>query len=342
MLSKGFGGAERYFVDLTLALVKLGYDVQVICHRDFKQLSQLRFIPEIHIDTVAPFGWWDFLARRHICSAIARHRPAVVHAHLARGAYIAGRACALLKIPLVVNTHNYIDVKYYTHVDCFITATIDQKYYLLNCGIDERRIRVIPHFSSIRPLHTITPSARPQLIISSYGRFVRKKGFHILLRAFKIVIDSGKKISLHIGGDGPERSSLTKLCAQLGLDQYVRFCGWIEDVEDFVKTADICVLPSLDEPFGIAVLEMMAMGKPIVATRTQGPMEILDNNTAWLVAPGDVDALASALIDAADHETERLSKAGQALQVFRGKYTEGVIMPRILSLYLSLAGAPSE
>ena len=342
MLSKGFGGAERYFIDLSRALIEHGHNVQVICHKNFRQLPRLRSIPGLHVDTVYPFGWWDFFVRRRIFSAIARHRPVVVQAHLARGAYIAGRVCAELKIPLVVKTHNYVNLKYYSQVDCFITTTIDQRSYLLNRGIDEGRIRVIPNFSYMRPVQTVSRTGHTELIISSYGRLVRKKGFHVLLRAFKIVIDSGKKARLHIGGDGLERSSLISLCAQLGLDQHVRFCGWIEDVGDFLETADICVLPSLDEPFGIAVLEMMAMGKPIVATSTQGPMEILDNNTAWLVAPGDVDALASALIDAAGHESERLSKAGLALQVFREKYSGAVVVPQILSLYQSLTRSRTE
>ena len=342
MLSKGFGGAERYFVDLSCALVECGHDIQVICHKSFRQLPQLMAVPGVQVTTVNPLGWWDFFARRRIFSAIARHRPALVQAHLARGAYLAGRVCAKLKIPLVVKMHNYVDLKYYSRVDCFIATTLDQKSYLLKQGIDESRIRVIPNFSCIRPAQSAGPSRNTELIISSYGRLVRKKGFHVLLKAFRIVIDFGKKARLHIGGDGPERSNLQSLCAQLGLDEHVRFCGWVADVEDFVGVADICVLPSLDEPFGIALLEMMALGRPIVATRTQGPMEILNDNTAWLVAPGDVDALASALIDAAGHESERLSRAGLALQVFREKYAESVVVPQIVSLYQSLTRPQTE
>lgn len=342
MLSKGFGGAERYFVDLSRALVERGHEVQAICHKNFIQLPQLNSFPGLLVDTVSPLGWWDLFSRRRIFSAITRHRPVIVQAHLARGAYLAGRVCAELKIPLVVKTHNYVDLKYYSQVDCFITTTIDQRSYLLNHGIDEGRIRVIPNFSCMRQAQTIGRTGHTELIISSYGRLVKKKGFHVLLRAFKIVIDSGGKARLQIGGDGPERSSLISLCAQLGLDQHVSFCGWIEDVGGFMETADICVLPSLDEPFGIAVLEMIAMGKPIVATRTRGPMEILDNNTAWLVAPGDIDALASALIDAASHESERLSRAGLALQIFREKYSGAVVVPQILSLYQSLTRSRTE
>ena len=342
MLSKGFGGAERYFVDLSLALVKLGHEVQVICHRDFSQLSRLQTTPGLHVDTVAPLGWWDILARRRIRSAIIRYRPRVVQAHLARGAYLAGKACAQLKIPLVVKTHNYVDMKYYAHVDYFIATTADQKQYLLDHGVAEGNLRVIPNFSSILPAPAVTASGRAEMTIAGYGRLVRKKGFHVLLQAFKIMRDTGAPARLLIGGDGPEREALIRLSAQLGLDQQVVFCGWVEDVREFAQPADLFVLPSLDEPFGIVVLEMMAMGKPIVATRTQGPLEILDDNTAWLVAPGDVTILAAALIDAMGHESERTVKATQALQLFRQRYAESVVVPQIVSLYQSLIGAVSK
>jgi len=342
MLSKGFGGAERYFVDLSLALVKLGHQVQVICHEGFMQLSRLRSIPELHIDTVAPFGWWDIFARRRICSALARYRPQVVQAHLARGAYLAGKACAQLQIPLVVKTHNYVDLKYYGQVDCFIATTADQKNWLRDHGVAGGKIRIIPNFSSLPPAPAIAASGKAGMTIASYGRLVKKKGFHMLLQAFKILADSGARAILRIGGEGPEREALTRLSARLGLDQQVKFCGWVEDVQEFAKMADLFVLPSLDEPFGIVILEMMAMGKPIVATRTQGPMEILDDNTAWLVEPGNVSALAAALIDAANRESERAARAMQALHLFKNKYAESVVVPQIVSLYQSVIGAGSE
>ncbi|MGH8121042.1 MAG: glycosyltransferase [Gammaproteobacteria bacterium] len=342
MLSKGFGGAERYFVDLSLAQGKLGHEVQVICHKNFTQISRLRAAPGLHIDTVAPLGWWDLLARRRIGSAIARHRPEVVQAHLARGAFMAGKTCTRLNIPLVVKLHNYVDLKYYSHADCLIATTADQKNWLLDHGIASGNISVIPNFSSLQPVPVVTTSGKEELTIAAYGRLVRKKGFHVLLRAFRSLLDTGKKAVLRIGGDGPERRALAALCMQLGLDQHVQFWGWVEDVRAFAQTADLFVLPSLDEPFGIALLEMMALGMPIVATRTQGPMEILDDDCAWLIAAGDVTALASALIDAADHGSKRTARAMQALHVFRTRYAESVVVPQIVSLYQSLIAARSK
>lgn len=339
MLSKGFGGAERYFVDLTRALAGRGHEVQAICHGGFSRLADLRSIPGVHSETVSPLGWWDVFAGRRLCSLIARQRPAVVQAHLARGAHLAGRCCARQRIPLVVKTHNYVDMKYYTRVNSFIATTEDQKRYLQEQGIAGERIRVIPNFSSLPAVSGVTTGAGPVLNIASYGRLVRKKGFHVLIEAMGILRTAGVQASLHLGGDGPERRSLERLVDRRRLDRQVIFHGWIDDVREFARTADIFVLPSLDEPFGIAVLEMMALGKPIVATRTQGPLEILDSSTAWLVAPGRAGELANVLREAITREQERAGKAARALKLFREKYAEGVVVPQLESLYESLAGA---
>ncbi len=342
MLSKGFGGAERYFVDLAQALAETGHEIQVICNKHFKQIDQLRRATSIRVDVVSPMGWWDILARRKIHSFLIDFRPVVVQAHLARGAHMAGKLCKELRIPLIVKTHNYVDLKYYRYVDCFIPTTIDQQTYLVKQGIDAAKIRVIPNFSSVTPVNKVDTTRNNNPCIFSYGRFVKKKGFDVLLRAVKILIEKGRKINLYIGGDGPELNDLHKLCSQLGLEDYVTFTGWVDDIRVFADIGDIFVLPSLDEPFGIAILEMMALGKPIIATRTKGPVEILDNDMAYLVDPGNETALADALVLALDDAPGRLQKAEKALEVFRDKYSKEVVVTKLSDLYRNLANRKSN
>jgi glycosyltransferase involved in cell wall biosynthesis len=342
MLSKGFGGAERYFVDLTLALDEAGHEVQVICNKHFKQIDQLRQVPTIRVDTVAPLGWWDVLARRKIRAYLIDFQPVVVQAHLARGAHMAGKICKESGIPLIVKMHNYVDLKYYRNVDCFIPTTIDQQNYLIKQGIDAGKISVTPNFSSITPANRVETTRSNDPCIFSYGRFVKKKGFDVLLLAVKRLIETGRKINLYIGGDGPELNNLRKLCSRLGLEDYVTFTGWVDDIRVFADKGDIFVLPSLDEPFGIAVLEMMALGKPIIATRTKGPVEILDDDMAYLVDPGNESALADALVLALGDASGRLQKAEKALYVFREKYSKEVVVTKLLDLYLNLVNRKSN
>jgi glycosyltransferase involved in cell wall biosynthesis len=250
--------------------------------------------------------------------------------------------CANLGIPLIVKTHNYVDLKYYKNVNCFIVTTEDQKKYLLTNGIKKEIIRIIPNFSSLLVREQLKAVNNPEPVIVSYGRRVNKKGFHILLKAFKAVIDSGYKAKLRIGGEGPEFNSLQNLCNELNLAETAELVGWVDDVENFLVDADVFILPSLDEPFGIVVLEAMAMGKPIISTQTRGPKEILDNNTAYFVEPDDVDALSDMLCHVINDVSGRQQKAECALDVYRDNYSKEAVVSRLLALYEDIADKYSD
>jgi len=336
MLAKGFGGAERYFIDLSLELADKGHQLQVICHRDFSEINRFIRKSGITVESFPVAGWWDEVSLRKMGKAINHFKPDVVHAHLARGAYMAGKICLKSKTPLVVKTHNYVDLKYYKNVDAFITTTKDQQQYLIQEGIAPEKINVIPNFSRLPAIDTVSRHANDPLVIAACGRMVEKKGFHILLKAFKKVIESGAEVFLRLGGDGEEKNGLQHLCNDLGINNHVEFYGWVDSVGAFLENADIFVLPSLDEPFGIVVLEAMAKGKPLISTRTQGPSEILDDETSYLVETGSVDALANALSIAVTDQDGRLKKAEKALCAFNNTYSENVVVPKIVQLYVRL------
>ena len=336
MLAKGFGGAERYFVDLSSILAEEGHELQVICHSDFQEIDRLIRIPGITVSSFSVAGWWDIFSLNKMRKEIERFKPDIVQAHLARGAYMAGKICKKNKIPLVVKTHNYVDLKYYKNVDIFITTTKDQQQYLLREGISPEKTKVIPNFSRLPAVGAVSRHINDPLVIAACGRMVEKKGFHILLKAFNKVLESGARLSLRLGGDGKEKNDLQRLCEDLGINDHVEFYGWVDSISEFLEEADIFVLPSLDEPFGIIVLEAMAKGKPLISTRTQGPSEILDQETSYLVETGSVDALAKALSVAISDKDGRLKKAEKALCAFNSTYSENVVVPEIVRLYEGL------
>jgi glycosyltransferase involved in cell wall biosynthesis len=333
MLAKGFGGAERLFVDLVTMLACLGNDVLAICQAGSEVENILKNNSDIRIETVRVYSTRDPIAWRAIAKIIQKHDSDIVQSHLSRGTYLAGKACEKLKKPLVVTLHNYIDLKYYKNVTKFIPATKDQVDYLNQKGVSEKKIELIPHFSSLNPV--VEPIFRNDdvLVLGCYGRMVNKKGFHVLLNAFKKHIKKDGKTKLIIGGDGPELESLKSLSEKLEVSEHVKFIGWVKDVESFLNTIDVFVLPSLDEPFGIAVLEAMAMGKPIVATRSQGPREILNNKNAYLSEVNNIDSLFQKLASAARNKTEREAKAVQALADYKDLYAKEVVVAKFLKLY---------
>jgi glycosyltransferase involved in cell wall biosynthesis len=332
MLARGFGGAERSFVDLCAALTERGHRVQALCHDQFVARGQLEAIPGLNIAAVAVRGAFDWLAVRRLRRAIESFEPQIVQAHLARGALLAGRACGGL--PLLVKTHNYVKLKYYRRVDHFVTTTEDQARYLRERGIDAGRVTVIPNFSRLAAVEPAAFAAPVRFI--SYGRLVHKKGFDVLLRAAGKLRDSGHRFHLTIGGAGPEAEALSRLCRDLQLERCVELAGWVDDVGACLDEGDVFVLPSRDEPFGIAVLEAMARGKPIVATRSRGPLEILDEGTAELVAIDDADALAKAMAGFVARPERARQLARAALERYRARYCAEVVVPRYEGVYRML------
>lgn len=337
MLSQGLGGAERYFVDLCVALADRGHSIQAVFHRDFIARKELEAHPNIQCMPVRIFATWDVWARHAIREQVRIFSPHVMQAHLARGAHMGGRICKALGVPLTVKTHNRVNLKYYPHVNHFIATTSAQKNYLIEHGVESAHISIIPNFSAL-PSVAEAAVAHTPIRFCSYGRMVKKKGFDILLRAFRSFLDNGQQGFMQIGGDGIERRALETLATALNLNAHMEFVGWISDPAQILDGCDVFVLPSLDEPFGIVLLEAMARGKAIIATRTQGPLEIFDDTSAWLVETGDIASLANALTQAALQPDDVQEKSRAGLMRFKQIYSPDAVVPRILGVYKAMLG----
>lgn len=134
------------------------------------------------------------------------------------------------------------------------------------------------------------------------GRLVRWKGFHLALTAFRSVIEHYPKACLIIAGDGPERSNLECLATELGVQNSVRFTGWIkpENVPELINWATMVIVPSLDsggETLPVVAVQAQQIGRPVVATSVAGlPEIIVHEKTGLLVQQNDKDGLVEAII----------------------------------------------
>lgn len=140
-------------------------------------------------------------------------------------------------------------------------------------------------------------------VLVTVARFTPQKGYEFLLRATSEVVARGQKIHVVLVGDGPDRPKMEALARELEISGTVQFLGEREDVADLLTSADLFVLPSLFEGLPLVILEAMALGLPVVATRIGGTLEALGADYPWLVGAGAVgelaDMLSSALTDAA-------------------------------------------
>lgn len=154
----------------------------------------------------------------------------------------------------------------------------------------------LPALAGLMKLHEIGAACKQRRrVIAIPGRVVREKGHFHAIQAFKALVSTGHDLELHVLGGGPLEADFSKEVTRLGLDVRVVCSGSLEHstLLERLAAADVCLIPSLQEGFGIVALEAMALGVPVVASRVGGLAEIVqDGVTGLLAPPGEATLLA--------------------------------------------------
>lgn len=229
---------------------------------------------------------------------------------------------------------------YYDHVIC---VSEDLRGRALNLGvppeccslirnaIDEKTFsRAFPATGS--PLRARTPPGR--LVVGALGRLSPEKGFADLIRATHLLVNQGRDIELWIAGEGSQRRQLESLIDHLGLADRVKLLGFRADTIGLYHAMDLYVLSSLREGLPNVVLEAMAMGVAVVATRVAGvPNLISHGETGLLCAAGRVDLLADAMRQAVDHNDLRQRLAAAARRTIEHEFSFTRRMAKVRAIY---------
>jgi glycosyltransferase involved in cell wall biosynthesis len=279
-------------------------------------------------------------------------RPAIVHAHL--NWPLACRyelvAAIMARVPAIIATqHLFNDVPWRRSrlIQRLICARID-RYIAVSEHLSRqlrerlhfpaRKISVIHNGISLAPFRRAVdpdlraalagPSKRP--LILAVARLAEQKGQRFLIAALRALPNA----IVVLAGDGPDRAQLEQQAHALGLQDQVIFLGQRADVPELLACCDVAVLPSLYEGLPLAVLEAMAAGKPIVATRVGGTSEaIQEDETGLLVPPADPGALANAIgtLLSSPALARQLAAAAQA-RVTQG-FSAEVMTQQVANLY---------
>jgi glycosyltransferase involved in cell wall biosynthesis len=175
-----------------------------------------------------------------------------------------------------------------------------RQFFIRYRGIPAAKTRVIlngAHLEKFLDAPAHPGSVLPRIRFGIAARLTEAKDHFTLLRAFAAVAAEIPGAELSIAGDGPLRDRLESFARELNLANRVTFLGALPDTPQFMSQLDIFVLSSLSEGLPLVILEAMAAGLPVVSTRAGGVEEAaVDGKNAYLVAPGDSDALARAMI----------------------------------------------
>jgi glycosyltransferase involved in cell wall biosynthesis len=178
-----------------------------------------------------------------------------------------------------------------------------------------------------------------RFLVGAVGRLSVEKGFGVLVRAIDRLLRAGVDAELVIAGEGPQRPDLEALIAALDRQGRVRLLGYLPDVLPLYQALDAFALSSTREGLPNVLLEAMALGVPVVATRVASvPRLVRHLDNGWLVEPGDEGALAGALARLAGDAALRAHLGQAGHQAVAAGYTFGARMAKVVDLYDRLLG----
>jgi glycosyltransferase involved in cell wall biosynthesis len=314
----GIGGSERHVLELLPALRERGIDARFLGLDDtgaapgpFYEALERTGVPLERLP--CPRDVDPRLARR-VRRAVGAQRPDLLHTHLIH-ADVYG---ALARGPAVLVSTKHNDDPFRSgrarHLEKLLTRRAARVVCITEAlarfnrevvGLPPDKLRVV-HYGLDEPPSAWGPPGGPELpadapVLVAVARLVPQKGVDVAVRALARVRKTRPETRLVVLGEGPERSALDELAAELGASEAVSFPGRVGDVAWWLRRAALLVHPARWEGFGLALLEAMLCARPVVASAVSSVPEIVvDGETGLLVPPDDPEALAeriSALLD---------------------------------------------
>ena len=247
------------------------------------------------------------------------------------------------------NTHllaGNMFIRILKHVDAFVAISDEIMEDLTKDGFVPEKICRIPNF--VLPDHFYPPRdagdkkrAREKIgirsdafVVTFSGRLVQRKRVDILLHAVAEVVSRGNELRVLILGHGEMRSKLEQMAAELGIEGRVSFTSFVTNILDYLHASDLFIFPSVKEGMPNALLEAMACGLPVIATRIGGVVDVIrDRDNGLLVSPGNAGELRDALLLLLESPEIRTAISARAGETIRQYYHIDSVAERYLALY---------
>ena len=327
------GGAQRLVRELTERLPEFGSDARAVyfCNPREVRLSSRETLP---------------LLKRYFRKLIDEGEPFIVHSHLTWPLYYTALASGGGQdVPLVYTEHSTHNsrrdrlwllplerwaYRRYQRIICISEGTKVALSEWLGDELISGRSQTIMNGSRMLAMRESHKECARACRLVSIGALSSHKGFDTALRA---VAQLGDKVARYtILGEGPERGRLEQLVNDLGLKETVRLPGYCDDITPYLHEADLGIVPSHWEGFGLTAVEALSTGLPIVASDVMGMREVLEDCPAViLVAPLDASSFADGIRYAVEHLVGRVDIAKAAR-----KHSEGFGIESMVERYAAM------
>ena len=323
----GISGSEAHLLALLPQLKERGWDVRfLMLHEhepgawDFARELRARGIP---LDAISLAADVDPIAFLRIAGYLGRLQPGILHTHLVHADVYGQLTGALTGIPVRVSTkhgfNEFRENRGFALGDRAI-ASLAHTHIAISRGL-AKYLEEVEGFdgSSFEIVHYgIEPDGVPRAYapdvprLLCVGRLIPIKGHIVLLRAFAQARRQVPSLRLDIAGRGPLEPALRALVKELGIQDGVRFLGYVAPIQRAIEDAAAVVVPSMGEGFGMVALEAMERARPVIAAEIGGLGELVEDGvTGYLVPPGEAEPLADAIVAVAS-DLPRAAELGEA------------------------------
>jgi glycosyltransferase involved in cell wall biosynthesis len=345
------GGAGRYLLNLLSAWDENRYSVTVACPAGGELEKRLK---SLGVKVYPLKGGEKSFRISHVAQIlgiIAREKVDLIHTH----ASLSGRIAGKLSGCRVVMTRHWMGKKsemgflrrwinriiYRLLTDRVIAVSRAVKVSLIEIGVPAWLIKTVYNGINIPNIFENCGKLRMELntpegvpLLGMIARLVPEKGHEYAIKAMPEILRRFPDARLVLVGDGPSRTYLEDLCERVGVKERVIFLGFRKDVEKIAIDFDVILMPSLSEGLPLALLESMALGKPVVASEVGGIPEVIkDGINGVLVPPGDAGALAEKVVGLLISDKLRENLGKNARQTILSQFTARIMAEKTLRIY---------
>jgi len=294
LFTSKIGGLEQAYIDYTRALLLRGHKITAIILPNAPYRAQLTAL-NVEIITLKIRGFYNVFSWLALRRITKKTNPDLVLVHNGRAIFASAKAMIGQKIPLIGVSHSY-NTKYSKKSEHLLVLTEGMRKHFVDAGYDAKKCAVMNNMIDLTDIPEARILEKNTLpTIGFMGRLVPEKGANQLISAIALLKQKNELVNLLIAGCGEEENNLRAQAENMGISAQIKFMGWIEKEEKtaFFKNIDVLCIPSLSETFGLVVLEAWKNYVPVIAAKTGGLAEIIENEKTGLHYPkGDIHALA--------------------------------------------------
>lgn len=313
-------GAPRHLLSILENLDVDKFELHCVCPPGplAGEIRKLR--RRIDLEVINMDSRLDLDAIRRIRREIKLVDLAIIHVHGTRAGVLGRLASIGFNRPVIYTEHlwtkqyklqnrflNFLHYCANSFLDIFTTLNIAVseavREFIVSSGISRyEKVKVIYNGIEITKNKANIFQSEQEFLIATIGSLNKQKGMQYLIAALPKIIKEFPGIRLEIIGDGEYRRHLQNEVKKLKLKNYVKFTGFVPDPVKYLTRFDLYVQPSLSESFGLAMVQAMSVGLPVIATNTGGiPEVITEGKTGFLVKTKDPNALSDAILELLRH-----------------------------------------